>query len=133
MRVSHFDHAVVNIYANDQRIEKEAYYLLRDALDYTCEQAQEKGDDNKHVSAIELLEGFRTYLLKQFGPMAATLLNEWNVTKCSDIGDMVFNLIEEGIFSRQESDQRSDFEEVYDFQEAFVHPFLPKTKIPSVS
>ena len=63
--------------------------------------------------------------------MAATLLSEWNLTKCSDIGDMVFNLIEEGIFSKQESDKHSDFNEIYSFQEAFVDPFLPKTKMSS--
>ena len=128
MKVSHFDHAVSNIYGKNTNIEKEAYYHLREALDYTCEQNEEKGDDNKHVSATELLQGFREFSLNQYGPMAATLFAEWNLKKCSDIGQMVFNLIEEGIFSKQESDKRSDFVEVYSFEEAFVQPFLPKKR-----
>ena len=131
MRVSHFDQAVANIYAANPSIEKEAYYLLREALDYTCEKSQNNGDENKHVSATQLLNGFREFSLKQYGPMAATLFSEWNITKCADIGEMVFGLIEEGIFSKQESDKRSDFTEIYDFEEVFVHSFLPSKKIAS--
>ena len=133
MRVSHFDQAVTNIYERDSSIEKEAYHMLREALDYTSDKAKEEGSDTNHVSATELLTGFKQFALEQYGPMAATLLSEWNLTKCSDIGDMVFNLIEEGIFSKQESDKHSDFNEVYSFQEAFVDPFLPKTKMSSTT
>jgi len=128
MRVSHFEHAVEQIYARDPRIEKAAYYVLRDALDYTTEKAQEEGSVTRHVSAAELLEGFKDYCLKEFGPMAATLFEEWNLTQCSDIGEMVFALIGEGIFSKQDSDNREDFSEVFDFKTTFVTPFLPKRK-----
>lgn len=128
MRVSHFDQAVEQIYSRNQRIAKEAYYLLRDTLDYTSDKAKEEGAETNHVSASELLEGFKEYSLQQFGPMAATLLDEWNLTKCSDIGDMVFSLIDEGIFSKQDSDKPEDFVDIYEFSEVFVEPFLPKHK-----
>ena len=58
--------------------------------------------------------------------MALTLLQEWGVTQCSDVGDMVFELIEEGMFGRQDSDTREDFANHYDFSEAFLSPYLPK-------
>ena len=133
MRISHFDQAVANIYAKDSRIEKEAYHLLREALDYTSDKAQDEGSANHHVSAADLLEGFKEFSLKEYGPMAATLFSEWNLTKCGDIGDMVFHLIDEGIFSKQDSDKRSDFEDLYDFKQTFVFPFLPKEKLSKLS
>lgn len=128
MRVSHFDQAVEQIYSRNQKIAKEAYYLLQDALDYTTEKSKEDGAASNHVSAAELLEGFKKYSLDQFGPMAATLFAEWNLTKCSDIGEMVFSLIDEGIFSKQDSDRPEDFVDLFDFAEVFVEPFLPKHK-----
>ena len=133
MRISHFDQAVANIYAKDSRIEKEAYHLLREALDYTSEKARNEGSANHHVSAADLLEGFREFSLKEYGPMAATLFSEWNLNNCGDIGDMVFHLIDEGIFSKQDSDKRSDFEDLYDFKQTFVFPFLPKEKLSKLS
>ena len=57
--------------------------------------------------------------------MAATLMSEWGVSECSDVGEMVFHLIDEGVFGRQESDTREDFHGVFDFDDAFVAPFLP--------
>ena len=57
--------------------------------------------------------------------MAFTLLREWGVHSCSDVGDMVFELIEEGMFGKQDSDTREDFADHYDFAEAFLLPYLP--------
>ena len=58
--------------------------------------------------------------------MASTLLSEWGLNQCSDVGDMVFLLIEEQVFGKQDSDTKEDFSDVYSFQEAFVAPYLPK-------
>ena len=70
--------------------------------------------------------GLRAFALDQFGPMARTVLGEWGVTKCGDFGDIVFNLIEYNVFSRNAQDQREDFAEFYTFEEAFDLPFRPK-------
>ena len=53
------------------------------------------------------------------------MLNKWGITRCADFGDIVFNLIEYNVFSKTENDRREDFSEVFDFEEAFVKPFLP--------
>lgn len=132
MQITHFDKAVEKICDTHPRIDKAAYYFLQDALNHASEKAQESGATNKHVSAEELLLGFKDFALQQFGPMASTLFAEWNLQQCSDIGDMVFNLIDEGIFSKQESDKREDFHNIYDFKEAFVVPFLPSSKAEKV-
>ena len=39
---------------------------------------------------------------------------------------MVFALIGEQVFGKQDSDTVEDFNDIYDFQEAFVAPFLPQ-------
>ena len=57
--------------------------------------------------------------------MVPTLLANWGITCTKDVGEIVFHLIEEGIFSKSEDDRIEDFENVYDFHTAFVAPFLP--------
>jgi uncharacterized repeat protein (TIGR04138 family) len=78
------------------------------------------------VSGQELLEGFRDCALEQFGPMASTLMEEWGVRRCQDVGDMVFLLIEEQVFGKQESDRREDFSGDFDLIKSLAAPFLPE-------
>ena len=94
MNALRFDAAVENILSRDKRFEPSAYFFLKDALDYTLKRTKEETGEERHVSGEELLFGFRDCSLEEFGPMAGTLLKEWGVHSCSDIGDMVFHLIE---------------------------------------
>ena len=57
--------------------------------------------------------------------MVITVFSAWGIHCCEDIGHMVFNLIEAGIFGKTEEDSLEDFKNVYDFKEAFVKPFAP--------
>ena len=82
----------------------------------------------RHVAGPELLQGVRQYALKEFGPMVVTVLSYWGIRCCEDIGHMVFNLIGAGIFGKTEEDSIEDFKSVYDFEEAFVKPFVPEKK-----
>ena len=129
MQQVHFEQALDKIVKREPRFTKDAYFFLKEALDRTVTERQ-NNDPNvaHHVTAQELLQGFKEFALEEFGPMAATLLAEWGVTSSSDIGTMVFALIEEGIFGKQESDERSDFDEGFDFHQCFVSPYLPKSK-----
>ena len=58
--------------------------------------------------------------------MTMTLMEHWNISKCRDFGDIVFNLVDHGILGRTENDSLEDFEGGYTFKEAFEFPFLPK-------
>ena len=60
--------------------------------------------------------------------MAKTLLEEWGIHRCEDFGEIVFNMIEVGWLAKTDKDSRADFQDGYDFDEAFVKPFLPKGK-----
>lgn len=126
MQAMQFEQSVVSILKRDKRFDPHAYFFLKDALDFTLKRVAEgNGGQARHVTGPELLEGFRDCALEQFGPMASTLMNEWGVRKCQDVGDMVFHLIEEQVFGKQDSDRREDFSEIFDFEESLVAPFLP--------
>lgn len=130
MQAMQFEQSVVSILKRDKRFDPHAYFFLKDALDFTLKRIAESNNGQaRHVTGPELLEGFRDYALEQFGPMASTLMNEWSVRKCQDVGDMVFHLIEEQVFGKQETDKKEDFSEIFDFEAALVTPFLPKSKL----
>jgi len=129
MQALRFDTAVEKILERETRFEAGAYFLLKDALDFTLKRTREEHGEERHVSGAELILGFRDHALQEFGPMALTLLQEWGVAQCSDVGDMVFELIEEGMFGKQDSDTREDFANHYEFTEAFLDPYLPKDMV----
>jgi uncharacterized repeat protein (TIGR04138 family) len=115
---------------SDPRYQREAYIFLRDALDFTTKQQKKaKGTTVRHVSGPELLEGVRQYALKEFGPMVITVFESWGIRATEDVGHMVFNLINAGIFGKTDEDSIEDFKNIYDFQEAFVKPFAPERRI----
>ena len=129
MHAPRFDAAVENILERDRRFEAGAYFLLKEALDFTLKRTPEASGEERHVSGKELIFGFRDYALQEFGPMAYTLLHEWGVRTCGDVGDMVFLLIEEGMFGKQDSDTKEDFRDHFDFEDAFLKPFLPENDV----
>lgn len=120
-----FHETLEKVVAGDCRYTREAYAFLRDALEFTQKRRRKSRAAATHVSASELLEGFREYSLQQFGPMGMTVLEYWGVRSTGDVGRMVFNLIEAGVFGRAEDDRIEDFENGFSFEEAFVAPFRP--------
>ncbi len=123
----------------DPRYQRRAYFFLRDALDHTVKTVRKaeaksgKSRGTNHVTGQELVEGIRDYALQQFGPMTHHVLTEWGITRCADFGEMVYQLIGQGIFSKTEQDRKEDFAELYDFETAFVKPFLPKRSRPPLA
>lgn len=93
----------------------EAYTFVLAALHDTVSKFKKP----RHVSGSELLEGIRKYALKQFGPMAKTVLHYWGVRKTVDFGKIVFALIDAKLLSKQPDDKLEDFMGSYDFDDAF--------------
>ncbi|MBK1827547.1 Minf_1886 family protein [Haloferula rosea] len=130
MQAAQFEHAVENILKRDSRFEPHAYLFLKDSLDFTLKRAAEDNEGKaRHVSGRELLFGFRDLALQEFGPMASTLMAEWGLTETKNVGEMVFHLIDEQMFGKQDSDTLEDFVDAFDFHEAFVVPFTPKSRL----
>jgi uncharacterized repeat protein (TIGR04138 family) len=124
-----FAEALDFVVKTDARYDREAYGFLRDALDFTLKQKKKNKEEiSRHVSGQELLEGVRQFAVREFGPMVLTVFEYWGIRACEDVGEMVFNLIEAGVFGRSERDSREDFKNGYDFRQAFVEPFLPEKK-----
>src|SRR2546427_1938361 len=130
MQTVHFEEYLDKIIAKDPRFHREAYLFLRDALDHTQKTAPKKSKGGvRHVTGKQLLEGIRQYGLAQFGPMTVSLFKEWGVNRCEDWGEIVFNLIDSELLSKTETDSRADFQDGYDFFEAFRKPFLPAKNV----
>ena len=137
-----FDDAVEKILQQDARYPRDAYVFLKEALDLTkkINQRATLGKtrqraapaellDGHHVTPAELLDGLRLCALQQFGPMAVTVLAEWGVLSCKDFGELVFNMIDIGLFGKSPTDSREDFQNGYDFSDAFEKPFWPERRL----
>ena len=126
MQTIGFQEAVEAVSREDHRYHHEAYLFLRDSLEATIKRRKKaRKDVSGHVAAPELLEGFRLHALSEFGPMAMTVLEYWGVGSGEDVGHMVFNLVQAGVFGKTDDDTIESFRGGYDFHSAFVAPFLP--------
>lgn len=129
MQESEFIETIRHICAKDNRYEPDAYLFVREALDFTVKKMKKPAEGpGRHVTGQELLEGIRLFALREFGPMAMTVLTSWGLTRTEDFGEIVFNLVESGKLGKTEKDNKEDFAGGYSFEEAFVKPFLPTGK-----
>jgi uncharacterized repeat protein (TIGR04138 family) len=128
MSLKNFQEVIQLICKEDARYDAGAYNFMRQALDFTLSRIreQEEGVQHRHVTGQELCAGIRDYALGQYGPMAYTLLKEWGLNQTEDFGEIVFNLVEYGVFGKTETDSREDFVKLYDFEETFRKPFQPE-------
>jgi len=132
MQEINFDEAVEQILAKDSRYTRDAYLFVREALDYTQKLVgKETRGQIRHVSGQELLDGIRRFALQQFGPMTITVFEEWGVRNCRDFGEIVFNMVESSLLAKTEKDTRDDFQNGYNFTDAFRKPFWPQDKVNS--
>jgi uncharacterized repeat protein (TIGR04138 family) len=124
-----FTEALDAVITQDSRYARDAYVFLRDALDFTLKKRRKaRKEESSDAHATELLDGFRLYALKEYGPMSGLVLESWGVRSCEDVGNLVFNLVEAGVFSKTERDTPEEFRHGFDFDEAFLAPFRPQRK-----
>ncbi|MFQ5679464.1 MAG: Minf_1886 family protein, partial [Gemmatimonadota bacterium] len=74
-------------------------------------------------SGPELAGSVRELALERFGPLARTVLEHWGIHSTSDMGEIVFALVECGVLVKEPSDSREDFEGLYTFDEAFAEGY----------
>jgi len=75
-----------------------------------------------HVSGQQVCHAARRLALRQFGRLAAPVLEQWGLRTTADIGEIVYNLIASGDLDKTPEDRRSDFDDVYDFTTALGVP-----------
>ena len=78
---------------------------------------------NRHVSGRELCWALRDHALERWGIMARVALESWGIHRTADFGRIVFAFIEFDMMRKQVDDSVEDFNEVYNFREAFDEPF----------
>lgn len=133
MQNTGFHEAVETICRGDVRYHAEAYAFLRDSLEATIKRRKKtRKETGSHVGAAELLDGFRIHALNEFGPMSMMVLDYWGVRASEDVGNLVFNLVEAGIFGKTEEDTIESFRDVFDFEDAFVAPFRPEEDVLNI-
>ncbi len=113
----------------DPRFAYEAYEFVFEALRHTQKMLgrQPPGEETpareQHVTGPELLEGVRDLALREFGLMARTVFHLWGIDRTADFGDIVFNLIEARLMNKTDEDDRLDFHDVYDLDQALVQDY----------
>ncbi len=105
------------------RYKANAYRFTFEAVRYAADRSYAATMEVRHVTGREVLEGIRELALRQFGFMAKTVFLEWGVERTEDFGEIVFQLIREGILSKTDQDTPGDFARGYDFDEAFVRNY----------
>lgn len=104
-----------DILARDRRYNPKAYALLLEAFSLI--------PNSTNISYVEILDEFKELALNQYGPLAYTVLTEWGLNSCTDIGEMMFNLVESGRLAKNDGDNYEDFRNGYTFNEAFIDPY----------
>lgn len=103
-----FEEIIGDIVSRHEDYAPDAYDFLRQALDHS---AQRFKQDRKtaHLSAEELYLGVCSLALEEYGPMAKSVLEYWGILSSVDVGEIVFRLIEAGVFGKQEGDTINQF------------------------
>jgi len=101
----------------------EAFSFVRDGLAYTVERVHENPESipeaSRHVSGQQLCMGLRDFAIEQYGLLAPSVMDHWNIRRTDDFGRIVFAMIDAGLMSRTQDDCIEDFRAVFDFSEAF--------------
>ena len=105
------------ILKKDDRYDSRAYDFVLEVIHFASTDA--KG----HVTGQELLNYFRDMALDAYGPLTYTVLNDWGVRCCEDVGAIVFNLYDAKRIGKTDSDSPEDFVGGFNFKHEFLDPF----------
>ena len=105
------------ILKKDDRYDPRAYDFVLEVIHFASTDA--KG----HVTGQELLDYFRDMALDAYGPLTYTVLNDWGVRCCEDVGAIVFNLYDAKRIGKTDSDSPEDFVGGFNFKHEFLDPF----------
>lgn len=103
----------------EPRFHEHAYLFVLSALEFS----QARLPERRHIAGRELAVACRDLALERYGLMARLVLEHWGVRRTSDIGDMVFALVELGLLISQPNDSRDEFADVFEFDQAFERDY----------
>jgi uncharacterized repeat protein (TIGR04138 family) len=103
----------------ERRYNERAYLFVLAALEF----CQQRLEERRHITGQELAVACRDLALERFGVMSKLVLEHWGIRSTGDIGHIVFTLVELGMLLSQANDSREDFEDVFDFDQAFARDY----------
>jgi uncharacterized repeat protein (TIGR04138 family) len=123
-----FREDLARVAARDARYTIEAYEFVFATIDHArrlrARQAParrrgrrgRKAEAGRHITGQELSLAARDLAVELYGRLALSVLAHWGLRSTGDLGNVVYNLIAAGDLEKTETDERSDFDDVYDFQ-----------------
>ena len=125
---------LLKLVKTDPRYKLDAYVFVRDGLSYAQEgiideaegedrSSGEEEEPDRHLTGQQLCEALRLYALDQYGYTAKTVLNSWGLKSTGDFGEVVYNMIENELMKKSDTDRREDFDKVFDFDQALRQQF----------
>lgn len=109
------DGLMEQIRLRESRFHESAFLFVLASLEFL----QSRLPERRHVDGRELAHAVRELALEKFGVMSRLVLEHWGVRSTGNVGDIVFALVESGLLMSQPGDSKQDFEDVFDFDEAF--------------
>ena len=103
------------ILEQDSRFKEEAYLFVMASIGRALKGLEKP----RHISGAELLASIRAEADSQFGPMAMTVFGHWGIKNSLDFGEIVFNMVREGLLSKTEEDRLDDFKDAVFFENLF--------------
>lgn len=90
----------------------DAFRFVLAAIGHTQQMIQEQ----RHITGEELCRGLVDQAQESFGPLAAPVLSHWGINSTTDVGTIVFALIDQGVLGKTEEDRKMDFENLFDLK-----------------
>ena len=103
----------------EKRYSEHAYLFVLAALEF----CQTRLPERRHINGRELATACRDLALDRFGVVARLVLEHWGIRSTSDIGEVVFTLVDLGLLISLPNDTRDEFAGVFTFEEAFEREY----------
>lgn len=116
-----FHDALQTILDEHREFHSDAYQLLYASATPESNHAL----PSHHLSAEELYTTFCRKLLKEYGPLALTVLNYWGFHSVHDIGTAVYYLVAAGAVSKRRDESAADFDSLPSLEVMLLTPFEP--------
>lgn len=113
------DGLMEQIRLRESRFHESAFLFVLASLEFL----QARLPERRHVDGKELAHAVRELALERFGLMSRLVLEHWGVRSTADVGDIVFAMVDTGLLMSQPGDSRTDFADVFAFDEAFEESY----------
>lgn len=98
----------------------EAFIIVGEGLRHASARLgrDQAGGDDRHLTALELVDGVLDLASERYGLLAVAVLADWGLKSGADLGAITYHLIEHGVFGKQSEDRPEDFLAAPSFVEA---------------